>query len=447
MKQIIYWAILFYLRFLAKLQLIKVKPLIIGITGSAGKTSLRYAVAAILQDKYKVKMSSKANSETGIPLNILGFPPRSYAYRDWLWLLPLALWQLLTNWEKYDIYIVELGVDSPCPPKNMAYLLTIVQPKIGVFLNVLPVHSAAFDSLVPTTVSASKRKQLLTDLIAAEKGKLIASLPQDGWAILNSADKRVIAFKNKTKAQVITFGSASADLRAGQVQSTLKGFSIQVIAANQSARLQLLNLPLPQHYAQTFLAAIAVANSFNIPLKSAVSSLQSNFHLPPGRLSLIPGLKNSLILDSSYNASRAPMISALNLLNRIAPARRLAVLGDMRELGQSAKIEHQLVARTAVKTCDIIVTVGPLMKQYLVPEVLRLGFPQKNLYSFTHAYQAAKALKSSIIQNQDTVLVKGSQNTIFLEIVVQALMKNPQDSERLLCRRGKFWDKKRRALR
>jgi UDP-N-acetylmuramoyl-tripeptide--D-alanyl-D-alanine ligase len=245
----------------------------------------------------------------------------------------------------------------------------------------------------------------------------------------------------------MTFGSAAADLKAEQVQSSLKGFSMQVIVADQSVRFQLPHLPLPPHYAQTFLAAIAVAKTFNIPLQSAVSSLQSNFHLPPGRLSLIPGLKNSLILDSSYNASRAPMIAALNLLDQIAPARRVAVLGDMRELGQSAEIEHHLVARTAVKTCDLIVAVGPLMKQYLVPEVLRLGFPQQNLYHFTNAYQAANFLKKRLIQNQDTILVKGSQNMIFLEIVVQALMKNPQDSDRLLCRRGKFWDKKRRALR
>jgi len=425
MKKLFYWPILYYLRFLAKLQLLKIKPLIIGITGSAGKTSLLNAASAILQDKFTIKVSYKANSETGIPLNILGFSPRNYSILDWFWIIPLTLWKLLVNWKKHDIYLVELGVDSPYPPQNMAYLLTIVQPTIGIFLNALPVHSQPFDDLVSKNTKDKKAK--VTDLIAKEKGKLITSLPTDGFAILNADDKRVLKFKSQTKAKVITFSAEK-----GKV--------------NIKNKIKISDQVFDQHFNETFSAALALAHALNLSLESSLKSLQKNFRLPPGRMTIIPGIKNTTILDSSYNASRKPMIGALNTLNSFSKNKKIAVLGDMRELGDEAKIEHQLVARTAAKIADIIVTIGPLMKQFLVPKLLKLKFPKKKIYSLDNTSQAVKVLKSEIIQGKEAILVKGSQNTLFLEIIVQALMKNPQDADKLLCRRGKFWNKKRKGL-
>lgn len=132
------------MRFWARLQLKKTAPDVIGITGSAGKTSCRNAVKVILQEKYKVKVSYKANSESGIPLNILGIKPCDYSTIDWLRMVILAPIKLLTNWQVFEKYVVEMGIDSPTPPKNMEYLLTIVRPRTGIFLNALPVHTAFF---------------------------------------------------------------------------------------------------------------------------------------------------------------------------------------------------------------------------------------------------------------------------------------------------------------
>jgi len=411
MKQVIYWLVLFYIRFLAKLQLIKVRPLIIGVTGSAGKTSLRNAIEAVLKDKYKdrVKVSYKANSETGIPLNILGLPARNYGYGDWLWILPLSLWKLLTNWQKYDVYVVELGVDSPNPPKNMGYLLTIVKPKIGVWLNVLAVHTEAFDDLPGDPV----------DNIAKEKGKLITNLAADGWAVLNVNDKRVIKFKTKTQAKVVSF---------------------------DKIKIELKNQILGEEYQATFAAAIAVAKILGITEKQAVMGLEKNFKLPPGRMSVIKGIKNSIIIDSSYNASPVPTILALKSLKQVASGRKVAVLGDMRELGKITKIGHEQVAKAAAGATDLVVTVGPLMKEYLIPKLKQVGY-KGEVYSFKTAYEAAEELKNKLVRTGDTVLVKGSQNMIFLEIVVEALMKNPQLADRLLCRRGRFWDNKKREIK
>ena len=94
-----------------------------------------------------------------------------------------------------------------------------------------------------------------------------------------------------------------------------------------------------------------------------------------------------------------------------------------------------------------MVMVGPLMIRYLLPEIKKRGFPQENCYVFDNTYQAAKALKSSIIKGAETILIKASQNTLFFEIIVETLMKSPEKAEQLLCRRGRFWDQKRRQLR
>ena len=412
MKQAFYRLVLWYVRSLAKLQLKKNKlAIIIGITGSAGKTSMMKAVEVVAKDKYKVKVSDKANSELGIPLNILGFKGRNYGLVDWLWVMPMAVIKLLINFEKYEVYVVEMGIDSPRPPKNMSYLLSIIQPTIGVFINTLSVHSEAFDHL-PGRVE---------DNIAEEKGKLITSLPKDGTAVLNKNDKRVMAFKNKTQAKVVTFDTLPT-------RRVLEGYVID------------------EHYDEIMAGAIAVGKVLGITKDKTVRSLKKNFRLPPGRMTKIAGIKQTTLLDSSYNASREPVISALKTLNKVAKNKRIAVLGDMRELGKEAKKEHELVAEAIMGKVDELVLVGPLMKKFCLPRLLKLGFNQKKIHWFDNSYLALRALKANIIRGKETILVKGSQNTLLLEIIVEGLMQDKSRASKLLCRRGRFWDKKRKLL-
>ncbi len=184
--------VLDYFRILAQLQLIKINLwrrlrgqksiIIIGVTGSAGKTSTMHALVAGLKSQFQVKYSQKANSESGIPLNILGLSMKDYSFKDWLRVALGAPLKLLTNWQDYDIYVVEMGVDEPTEPKNMGYLLKIIRPQIAVFTSVTSVHSQQFEA-------AGYKDPLRA--IAQEKGRLIASLPQDGWAILNGDDPLV----------------------------------------------------------------------------------------------------------------------------------------------------------------------------------------------------------------------------------------------------------------
>lgn len=387
MKKQLSLAILYYLRFLAKIQLAKIKPVIIGVTGSAGKSSCVAAIETILKSKFRVKTTAGANSESGIPLSILDLKMTDYSPLDWLRVILLAPLSLIRN-TKYKILVCEMGIDELVWPKNMEYLLTIVRPKIGVFLNVLPVHTLQMKSV---------------ENIAAEKGKLIASLPPDGTAVVNRDDLRTHI---KTAAKTVYF---SGDFLS---------------------------------------AAKVVGRVFGISLATSNQQLATSFIRPPGRWSIFPGINGSILIDSSYNASPVPMLSALGLLKKeqffkrtvllkkspFAIRRRIAVLGDMRELGDLEKAEHQKVATVAYELTDKVITVGPLTKKY---------FPQnpKLLAQFNSSYQAGEFLQT-FLQPGDLVLFKGSQNTIFLETAVEMCLKNKADAAKL-CRPGRFWDKQR----
>lgn len=442
MKPLLSRLILEYFKFLAKIQLKKNQSLIIGITGSAGKSSARNAVEAIFKDHFRTKTGYKANSESGIPLNILGLSNKNYSRLEWLYLILAAPIKLFTNKEKYDVYIVEMAIDSPDAPKNMAYLLTILQPRVGIFLNAGAAHSQPFDNLVKT-IDPRQRKEEVTALIAAEKGKLITSLPENGTAILNADDANVMKHAEKTQATVLTFGQTkNATIRVVGASQKLSGTSFSLKYQNKNYELKFPSQALPEHFGYTLAAALAAAISQNITVEKAIKSLQKNFKLPKGRSSLIPAINGAYILDSSYNASAEPMLDSLELINQIAPGKKLALLGDMRELGQETKLEHERVAKKAAAVCDKIALVGPAMRQYALPVIATTNTPAQ---WFPDAAKAAIYLEKQL-EKDSLLLVKGSQNTLLLEIAVEKLMQEPEKADELLCRRGAYWDQQRAKL-
>lgn len=324
----------------------------------------------------------------------------------------------------------------------MTYLLKILQPQVGVFLNVAPTHAEPFDHLV-TATSLSDRRQQLIELIAAEKGKLISSLPKSGTAIINKDEPLISNFESKTKATVISFGSAVGSTVRTVLFTSNKNGTKCVFNYNDDKEKIIFNEYLfPKSYAYTFAAALAVGISQNLTLQQAAESLQKNFKLPPGRSSLIPAINNANILDSSYNASTAPMLDMLELLKNAAPKRKLALLGDMRELGEVTRHEHELVAKTAAKICDAVYLVGPYMKEFALPVLEKSKTP---VLWFENAHKAAVHLKAEL-KKDDLLLVKASQNTLLLEIAVEKLMAHPEKADTLLCRRGSYWDKQRKAI-
>ena len=380
--------VLNYIRFFAKLQLAKVQFLqkkkhkqldIVGITGSAGKSSTLLACQSVFPKNFKVKTNNGCNSESGLPLSFLNLKINDYSPISWLKILFLAPIKYLTNWKTYDILILEMGVDSASWPKNMDYLLSIVKPNIGIFLNVSPVHLLCFDSL---------------DQIATEKAKLVN---QAKVAIINPNDKLVTKYTTNKNIINIT-----------------------------PTEIKFENFFLPPVYNIGFGAALSLAQLFNIPQKEAIKNIQQSFSLPPSRSSILKGIKNTTIIDSSYNSSPIACQELLKFLSTFK-SKKIAVLGDMRELGKSTPIEHRNIYATAVKSADIIISIGPQTKKYFGPKSKK----------FVYWWQAVEYLQNTI-KGDETILIKGSQNTIYLEELIKTILADPKDSSKL-CRQSPWW--------
>ena len=443
MKKILTTLFLAYLKLLAKIQLWKIKPTIIGVTGSAGKTTTRNVLVAILQDRFKLKVSYKANSETGLPLNILGLTMHDYSLLDWLRVTVLAPIKLLTDWQRYNFYLAEMAIDAPHEPKNMSYLLKIVQPTIGIFLNAQPLHSEGFDDLVKTTDPKERRVETIA-LIAQEKGLMIKHLPKTGTAILNTDDVNVWRFKDLTSAKVIGFGqNEQAKVQVMTIKPSLKGTEFIFRYMGEEHVLFMKQHLLPDHYAYSFASALAVGLSLRVEISKSITKIAANFKLPPGRSSLIAGINGAYILDSSYNASNQPTMDAIKLVDRVTRDKKYALLGDMRELGLESQLEHEKLAALVVKSCDRVMLVGPQMKKFVWP-ILKKAKTRVDWVD--NAYQAADILKTELSAG-DMLLVKGSQNTLLLEIAVEKLMAHPEQADQFLCRRGAYWDKQRAKLK
>lgn len=395
MKKNISLLVLAYIKFFAKLQLKKIRFLqkikkrqldIVGITGSAGKSSTLIACQSIFPKKYKVKTNNNCNSESGLPLSLLGLKLDDYNFFSWLQMVILSPFKYLTNWQSYDILILEMGIDSASWPKNMDYLLSVVKPNIGIFLNVSSVHLMNFKNI---------------DEIAQEKAKLVN---QAKTAIINSQDKLVKKYtQNKNVIEIIP------------------------------TKIKFDNFYLPDIYQISFGAALSLARIFNINYQEAVKNIQTNFALPPSRSSILDGIKNTTIIDSSYNSSPVACVELLKFLTTFK-TKKIAILGDMREIGDSTKIEHQKIYDLAIKSADLIISIGPETKKYFISRDVARNV---STFNFDNWWTASEFLKTQI-KGGETILVKGSQNTIFLEELVESILKNPSDISKL-CRQSKYW--------
>lgn len=450
MKQKLGLLVLCYLRFFARLQLKKNKNCkIIGITGSAGKSSTRNAIYSVLKSKFLVKASFKANSESGISLDILGLEMNDYSIIDWLRVIFLAPIRLLTYFKKFDYYIVEMGIDSPNPPKNMGFLLSIIKPKMAVFLNANLNHSFAFDSLVVETDPALRKSKIIQE-IAKEKAKLILSLPKTGLAFLNFDDPNIKEICQKTEAETYSFGNNNLfDLQIVDHQIQIEGnkahtnFSFQIQNhygkfpnKNQLLNINIKNFLLPKHYAYSFAAAILIGLKTGLKVEEIESALENDLNLPLGRASALEGKNHSIIIDSSYNASS--MKDMLELMAKVQTneGKKIALLGDMRELGAETQFAHEEIALLASKIFDQVFLVGKEMQRYALP-ILEKELPGQVAF-FQNSTEAGLEI-AKLLNPGDIVLVKGSQDTIFLEEAVKKMMLEENLASDLLCRQNDWW--------
>lgn len=350
---------------------------VIGVTGSIGKTSTKELIWAVLKQRYRtLKSQGNLNSETG---------------------LPLTIFQLN---ETHERAVLEMGMYAP---HEIATLCEIAQPRIGVVTLVAPIHLERLGSL---------------ENIANAKAELVEALPADGWAILNGDDANVRAMRAKTRANVLTFGlDATNDVWADEIESNgLEGMEFALHYGDSHLHVQ---VPLlGQHSVHTALAAAAVGLVQDLSWEEILRGLQDvSAQL---RLIAVPGKNGVTILDDTYNASPPSTLSALNLLSEMS-GRKIAVLGDMRELGAYEQEGHQLVGIRAARVANVIIAVGPLGK--LIGDAAR----QEGHAEVHYAQSNSDAVEqiTHLTQIGDFVLIKGSRGAQ-MEEIVQALAEDTE---------------------
>lgn len=421
--------IAFLLRIEAKLVLRRYKPKIIAVTGTVGKTSTKDAIVVILSADFRVRKSEKSyNSELGVPLTILGAKTAWNNFFQWTLILFKGIKLLTAKYDYPQWLVLEMGVDRP---KDMKKLISYAKPDIGVItaLGEVPVHVEYFKN---------------PEEVAKEKGRLVKTINQDGYAILNADDKLSLSLREKTKAKILTFGfSEEADLTASNYRIVYKKEGERDIPEGITFKVDYKGNIIPVRLPDVFgkqivyaaLAAMAVGVAMGMNLIETAESL-SRYKSPPGRLKLIEGIKNTFILDDSYNSSPIAVEAASEVLSEIPAKRKIAVLGDMLELGKFTIDEHKKIGRSLKKLVNYIFTVGPRAK-FIAEEARTAGFNPKNIFEFSTSDEAKMEVQKKIKEG-DLILIKGSQS-MRMEKITKEIMAHPENKEELLVRQEHEW--------
>ncbi len=335
---------------------------VIGITGSVGKTSSKELIHSVLSRRFRtLKSEGNQNNEIGLPLTLLKLQ------------------------RHHQRAVLEMGMYTT---GEISTLCRMAQPEIGVLTIIGPVHLERAGSM---------------EAIVAAKQELVEALPEHGTAILNKDDDRVMGMAAHTKAAIFTYGlDESADLWADNIHSMgLEGVGFTLHYGREAMRVQ---VPLlGRHSVHTALRAAAVGLVEGMAWPEIIAGLsQTTAQL---RLVAVPGPKDSIIIDDTYNSSPDSVMAACNLVKDL-DGRHIVVLGDMLELGQMEEESHRLIGRRAADVAQILIAVGP-RSRLLGEEALQVGMPADRVIMVDDAVTAVPILEK-IIQEKDIILVKGS---------------------------------------
>lgn len=350
---------------------------VVGITGSVGKTTTKEFVASVLGQRYRVlKSLGNYNNEIG---------------------LPLALLQLEDHHEHVVLEMGTYGLGE------ITLLTEIARPHIGIVTNVGPVHLERMGTV---------------ERIAQAKSELPQALPPNGVAVLNGDDRWVRAMAEKTQARAFLYGlTPDCDLWADEVVSRgLEGVRFQFHYQDETVHV---HIPLlGQHSVHTALRAAAVGLIEGLSWDEILHGLRTGEQL---RLVVVPGANGSTLLDDTYNSSPDSAIAALNLLDEFS-GRKVAVMGDMLELGGYAVEGHRRVGRRAMDVASILITIGEL-GALIGREAIDYGMPPERVIQTTDNDAAIVCLQD-LLQEGDIVLIKGSRG-LAMEQIVESLARPP----------------------
>jgi UDP-N-acetylmuramoyl-tripeptide--D-alanyl-D-alanine ligase len=359
---------------------------VVGITGSIGKTSSKEAISGVLRQRFKVHHSpGNLNTEVGLPISILTAPADT------------------------EVLVLEMG--GAYAFGELTLLSGIAKPDVGVVTNVQAVHIERMGSL---------------EAIAQTKSELVEALPASGVAILNGDDPRVRQMAAVTRARVRFYGLGSNNhLHVEDVVSNgLKGSAFWYTSNRKRHHVR---IPfLGSAGVQSAMVALAVGEEFGLDISAMIDGLQD----PAIEVRLVfqAGPRGSQLLDDTYNASRQSMLSALDVLDMVPARRKIAVLGEMRELGTSSESEHQVVGGRAGVVADVLLTYGDLALPLAETAAAAERAPGSDLelhrFRLDERELLLQWLKDHLVEG-DVVLLKGSRG-LEMEHLVAALRVGAQ---------------------
>lgn len=450
-KKLVIWK----LNILARIYLYWYKPIIIAITGNVGKTSTKEAITTVLSSIKRVRSGKgNLNNEFGVPLTIIGDWSDDYYETGnsaffWLKVIAVSTWRLikgvslikrvryLFSKKRYltlypeltsypEILVLEYGADKP---GDIYKLCNKFKPHISVVTAIgeIPVHVEFFQ-----TPAA----------LAKEKSELTKCLNGNDYVVLNYDDQVVLDMKENTKARMMSFGfgeQATVKILNFDFRSDNAGrpigvsFKLHYGSANNFVPVKIDgSLGKSQAYAAAAASAVGVIFKMNLV---DISEALSDYRGPKGRLKILKGIKNSTIIDDTYNASPSSTHLALETLQQARPVRRVAILGDMLELGEYTELAHRAIGDFAGSFADMLICVG--LRSKFIADSAANQMSKDNIFHFDTAIEALSKI-DPLIKEGDLVLVKGSQG-IRMEKIVEEIMAEPESKKELLVRQGKKW--------
>lgn len=423
MKKILKSIVAYMLGLFARAVVHRYHPHIVMVTGSVGKTSTKDAVAAVLSSKYLVRKSKKSfNSEFGVPFTILGVDNPWGNSLAWLSIIKSAIALLVLPNHYPNMLVLEVGADRP---GDLARILRMATPETVVVTRLpsIPVHVEAYAS-----PEAVWEEEFLPACALAAGRPLI--VPID--------DPEALEMAKRTSARVHTYGvSKAADVSIDngnfhEEKGVVVGMQTIVHVGGEQGRC-LVTGSVGGTQLLPIAAAVAAASCYDIALSEALHSL-TQYEPPPGRGRLLRGKDGSILIDDSYNASPIAVEESLKTLKAFPHAkRRIAVLGDMLELGRYSVTEHERIGTIARDSADIIVAVGVRSRAFAQVK------GRAEVITFDNASAASAALLS-VVSAGDVVLIKGSES-MRLERIVETLLADPSDSTKLV-RQEPAWKRK-----
>lgn len=395
------------------------KLTIIAVTGTVGKTSTKVAIAKVLEaGGYKVGYSEDSyNSEIGLPLSVFGLkvPDRLGDVRSWRAIFR-KIDAEIENFP-YDTLILEIAEDDL---RLMKPFVELIEPSICVITGVSLTHTDRMGDI-------GKIVHDIKDLTRSTP-KLICNAD---FNELESGFKPLATYATSKPADVSIVNIARA--KSGTLNAKLSVFGE---LCGVKTRL------VGRHSLSSLLAAATVAHEMGMNTTVIAGSL-ATINAVNGRMNLLPGVHESVLIDDTYNA--ASPIGVLAALDTLAEMKgnKIAVLGNMNELGTKSESAHREVGTAAAKVADLLVVIGPDAEKYLAPAAIEAGMDRSHVKVFHTPYEAGHYLKKRVSKG-DVVLVKGSQNRVFAEEVSRILLDPKLNPAHVLVRQSDFWKRKKK---